>query len=123
LPRARRGAANPGRRAEHRSERGYELVDARGDACSDVVSAAVLATERREHGLHDVRDVHVVALVAPVAEDRDRLAPLPAANEDGDDATLEVGTLPRAIDVGEAEGDGREIARPDQLLGLGLEAG
>src|SRR5207237_1786230 len=73
-------------------------------------------------GLDDVADVHVVALVAAVAEERDRLATLPAPDENGDHATLEVLPLPCAVDVRQAERDRVDAGRPYELLGLCLEA-
>src|SRR5207249_6365116 len=86
-----------------------------------VVDAAVLAPERREHGLDDIRDVNVVPLVAAIAVDGDRLRARPAADEDGDDAALEILALARAVDIREAESDRGEAARGHEPLGLGLE--
>src|SRR5439155_17592299 len=121
LSRARRGAANAGRGAEHHRERGHEFVDARRDTRSDVVDAVVLAPERREYGLDDIRDVNVVPLVAAIAVHGDRLAAPPAADEDRDDAALEILTLARAVDIREAERDRGDAARGHEALGFGLE--
>src|SRR5207253_482074 len=97
-------------------------VHARRNAGPDVVDTPVPSRERGEDGLDDVADVHVVALVAAVAEERDRLATLPAPDENGDHATLEVLPLPCAVDVRQAERDRVDAGRPYELLGLCLEA-
>ena len=79
------------------------------------------STERTEHGLDDVGDIDVVALVAAVAEQRDRLAALPAADEDRDHPAFQVSPLARTEDVREAEGHGAEVRRIDELFGLRFE--
>src|SRR2546428_4406508 len=110
------------RGAEQLAQARDEVVHARRDTGADVVDAAMPARERRDHGLGDVADVDVVPLVPPVAVERDRLAPLPAADKDRDDAALEIAPLARAVDVREAQRDRRESRRRDDLLGLRLEA-
>src|SRR5690242_1540946 len=91
--------------AEQRGERLDQLVHRRGDAGADVVGTRRRSIERREDRRHGVGDVQVIPLGRAVAIHGHRLAALPAAGEDRDDATLEVGALPWAVDVGEPQGD------------------
>src|SRR5436190_1154882 len=118
----RRGLADARRRPADRGKRIQKLIHARRDTGADVEDPRVGPREGPEDGLDHVRDVHVVALVAAVPEDRDWLAPFPAADEDRDDTALEVLSLARPVEVREAERHGPQVRRLDQLFGLRLES-
>src|SRR5438477_7683845 len=117
-----RGRADARRRSEDRGKRIQKLSHARRDTGADVEDPRVGPGEGPEDGLHHVRDVHVVALVAAVPEDRDWLAPFPAADEDRDHTALEVLSLARPVDVRKTERHGPQVRRLDQLFGLRLES-
>src|SRR5205823_14841908 len=106
-----RGRADARRRSKDRGKRIQKLIHARRDSGADVEDPRVDPREGPEDGLDHVRDVHVVALVAAVPEDRDWLAPFPAADEDRDHTTLEVLSLARPVDVREAERHGPQVRR------------
>src|SRR5207249_2922768 len=92
--------AHAGWGSEDHAERRDELIHARRNAGADVEDARVCPGKRREYGLDDVRDIHEVTLVAAIAEQGDRLAPFPAAEEDGDHALVEVLLRHRFDDLG-----------------------
>src|SRR5438105_2620108 len=117
-----RGRADARRRSEDRGKRIQKLNHARRDTGADVEDPRVGPGEGPENGLHHVRDVHVVALIAAVPEDRDWLAPFPAADEDRDHTALEVLSLARPVDVRKTERHGPQVRRLDQLFGLRLES-
>src|SRR5207249_941465 len=95
LGRPRRRVRDARRNAQQRGQLAHEVVHARGDPRADVVDAGPLPAERGDDRLDDVADVDVVALVAAVAEHRDRPPALPALDEDRDDPALEVAALAR----------------------------
>ena len=78
--------------------------------------------KRREYGLDDVRDIHEVTLVAAIAEQGDRLAPFPAAEEDGDHAALEIGALAWTVDVRKPKGHRPKVGQFDELFRRSLES-
>ncbi len=80
------------------------------------------SAERAEHGLHDVGDVDVIALVRSIAEQGDLLAALPAADEDRDHPAFQVRALTGAIDIRQAQRDRAEVGRFHELFGFRFEA-
>ena len=91
------------RRAAGRRE---EIVHGRLQPGADVEDAAV-SPDGGEDRRDDVADVDEVARLAAVAEDRHLVARAQPVHEDRDDAALELGELPRPVDVREAEHEWR----------------
>src|SRR5204862_203553 len=117
-----RGRADARRRSEDRGKRIQKLIHARRDSGADVEDPRVDPREGPEDGLDHVRDVHVVALVAAVPEDRDWLAPFPAADEDRDHPALEVPSLARPVDVRKTERHCPQVRRSAHPFGLRLQS-
>ena len=78
-------------------------LEHRGLAARADVEDAALRAGRRERRARHVAHVDVVARLAPVAEDGERLAAGEAAEEDRHDAGLAVRVLPRPEDVAVAQ--------------------
>ncbi len=104
LPRTRRRVVRLVLEVDRAGDRVVELLHARLDAGADVDDQPAAPVRRPEQRVDDVVDVHEVAGLLPVTEDR---GPGPVehhAREDRDDARLTVRVLAGAVDVRKREG-------------------
>ena len=115
LARAERLVLHPGIRPGLAGHLAVELVHRGLPTGADVADQSTAPGGRPDEGVHHVVDVDEVAGLLAVTEDGDRLALEQTLGEDGHDAGLTVGILPRAVHVG--QGQRRELQRVKLPIG------